>query len=434
MTTEWGAAIIQALPALVLNPFTYILVLLMALHLRRQISIERKLFGTKLHAFGEELFYALGIGVLGGLLVSIPLVLLGVVLTYHTFVCLWLMALLLMAFRVRYLCFAYAGSILALLSLIAGWLPAPGPGWLAAAGDILRTISLPALFAMVALLHLAEALLIYLSRLRPATPVFMRSKRGRMVGAYELQHLWLVPLFLVTESGQGSLPPLFASWPLFAQQPELPLGLVLLPAVLGYSEQAVASTPEEKMRFSARWLTLYGLILLGLSLAAVYLDWFIWLALLFAYLGHEALIVYSRYREESRAPIHVHPHRGLKILAVIPRSPAAKMGLRAGDVIVKVNGMPVRQRQALYEALSRNKAFCRLEVINPDGEVKFAQSSVYEHDHHQLGIVLAPDEEVPYYIERQDISQDISLIRLMGMPFKRNAQLTRTVGEEQEHA
>ncbi|MDQ0340002.1 hypothetical protein J2S00_002797 [Caldalkalibacillus uzonensis] len=430
MIADWGIAIVQAVPALVLNPFTYLLIFLIVMQWRRQIAIERKLFGTKLHAWGEELLFAVGMGVLGGLLISLPLLILGVVLPLDAFVYLWLIALLLMAVRVRYLCFAYAGSVLALFSLAARWFPAPGSGWIASVWDNLQALPLPALFAMVALLHLAEALLIYLSRFRAATPIFVRSKRGRIVGGYELRHLWFVPLFLVTESGQGTLTPLFHSWPIFAPDASLSFGLVLLPAVLGYSEQAVASTPEQKMRFSARWLMLYALTLQGLSLAAVYMEWFIWLAILFAFMGHEAPIVYSRYREESRAPIHVHPRRGLKILAVIPYSPAAKMGLRAGEVIIKVNGKVVNRRQDLYEALIGNKAFCKLELLNTEGEVKFAQSSIYEHDHHQLGIILAPDEEVPYYIDYLDIN----LLRLLKIKFKRNTQFVPTLREEQEHA
>jgi membrane-associated protease RseP (regulator of RpoE activity) len=206
----------------------------------------------------------------------------------------------------------------------------------------------------------------------------------------------------LVEGSQTPIPPLFTGWPLFGGEIVGPLSLLLLPAVLGFSEQAISSTPQQKSRFAAKWLTIYSLVLLAITFAAVYVAEFLLLfAIVFSFLGHEALIWYSRWRERKRTPIYVHPKEGLKILAVIPYTPAQKMGLQVGEVIVKVNGQAVHRRKELYKALKHNLAFCKLEVINLEGHLKFPKSSLYEIDHHQLGVILAPDEEVPYYLEQE---------------------------------
>lgn len=407
----WLKAMVMGIPSLFTNPLTYLLLIIIALQWKRQVDIERKLFSARLHTVAEGLLQSVFYGVLGGLLASCLFIGLGVVFSLEPFVYLWVIALILMLFQIRYLCFAYSGAVLGLLVLLSRWFPQVGQiTWLENFWTSLQEIYLPSLFILVAGLHLIEALLVYLTGGRRATPVFIQSKRGRLVGGFHLQQFWFVPLFLLMEGGYSSLLPLFSGWPLFAPEPASPFTLMLLPAVLGYTEQAVSFSPEEKARQSAKGLLVYSLTLLILTLLAVYLSPHLIIAvLLCSFLGHEALFWFSAWQEKRRVPIYIHPREGLKILAVIPRSPAAKMGLQPGEVIVKVNGHRVNQRNELYQALVTNQTFCKLEVINLAGELKFAQSSLYAEDHHQLGIVLAPDQQAPYYLE----AKRVSLIHLL---------------------
>ncbi|MNE56377.1 Cell division topological determinant MinJ [compost metagenome] len=73
------------------------------------------------------------------------------------------------------------------------------------------------------------------------------------------------------------------------------------------------------------------------------------------------------------------------------------MGLAAGETLHKVNGSYVKSKEELYEALVQNSAFCKLEVLNTEGELKFAQRARFAGEHHQLGVILAPDEQANYY-------------------------------------
>ena len=64
-----------------------------------------------------------------------------------------------------------------------------------------------------------------------------------------------------------------------------------------------------------------------------------------------------------------------------------KMGLQIGDVIRTVNGVQVQTTQQYYEALQLNRAYCKLEVIDDQGENRLVNRALYEGEHHELGVI-----------------------------------------------
>ena len=70
--------------------------------------------------------------------------------------------------------------------------------------------------------------------------------------------------------------------------------------------------------------------MLALSLLAEWWSPLTIAAALAALLLHEGLVWYSRYEEQQRSPMFVHPVRGLRVLAVLPDSPASELGILAG--------------------------------------------------------------------------------------------------------
>jgi len=79
---------------------------------------------------------------------------------------------------------------------------------------------------------------------------------------------------------------------------------------------------------------------------------------------------------------------GVMIAAVLPDSPAEKMGLQAGEIIRKVNGMEVHNELELYKALQINAAYCKLEVLNHKNELRLTQHEVYSKDHYRIGLLV----------------------------------------------
>ena len=147
--------------SLLTSPFYYIGVLLILLQYFRQTRLERKLFHIRLHAWPNQLAKTMLAGLVVGVLLSMAGLFLGVSLTGEAVLWLWGTAVVLVFVRVRYLCFAYSAGILGLLQWGLGWTTLDSRGdWLGAAVHSLAALDIPGLLVLVALMHIAEGLLV----------------------------------------------------------------------------------------------------------------------------------------------------------------------------------------------------------------------------------------------------------------------------------
>ncbi|HBN95455.1 MAG TPA: PDZ domain-containing protein, partial [Firmicutes bacterium] len=110
-------------------------------------------------------------GIGGGMLATMLFILLGVSISDAGVAYLWLAAILLMLINQRFLCFAYAGSLVSLMALITGF----------------PQIHVATLMALVAILHLVESLLILVNGYHNASPMFFKHKSGKVVGGFALR-------------------------------------------------------------------------------------------------------------------------------------------------------------------------------------------------------------------------------------------------------
>ncbi|OXM86330.1 PDZ domain-containing protein [Paenibacillus rigui] len=396
---------LHALLQLLTHPFYYVGIIFIVLQYRRQILFERKLFHTKLHSLVSETWRTVLWGWIGGLLASVLMAVVGATIQAEAILLLWIVSLLLILFRVRFLCWAYAIGVIGILQAVLGWFPSlsllgssDGAAWFTGA---LQSLNMPALLALVAVLHLVEALFVRQQGTRTATPMFYESKRGKIVGGYHLQGFWPLALFLLVPMQGANTVPL--PWtPLLGG--DLWSGgwtIVGFPVMIGFAEMTRSRLPKEKVRMSAKLLAGYAVAVLLLAILAKLAPVLTVLSSLLCIALHEGLLVYSRWDEAKRSPIFVHDKRGLKILAILPNSAAAGLELEAGEIIHKVNGVAVHTKRELHQAMQLNSAFCKLEVLNLEGETKFVKHALFSGEHHQLGILLAPDQEAMYYAEEK---------------------------------
>ncbi|MGG4144892.1 PDZ domain-containing protein [Paenibacillus algorifonticola] len=391
-----------ALLQLLVQPFYYVAILFILLQYTKQIKLERQLFAVKLHIWPRLLGRAIVTGLLVGLAVSLVGAFIGVAVTQQSVMWLWGVSALLMLFRIRYLCFAYAAGVLGLLQWIVGFTPlASGEGIVSQVAASLAAMDMIGLFMLVALLHLAEALLVRNQGGKLATPLFLSGKRGKIVGGYMLQSFWPVPLLLLVPvgggAGTGAATAALPWTPLLGADWSQGWTIAALPMIIGFSELTRSMLPEEKARHAAKGLLLYSAALAAAALLAWWLPVLLPIAALCSLLLHEAIIWRSRRLENASSPLFVHDQRGLRLLGILPQTPAEALGLHAGEIISKVNGVRVHSKADLHAALHLNSAFCKLEVLNYAGEVKFVQRARYENEHHQLGVILAPDEDANFY-------------------------------------
>lgn len=321
------------------EPIFWLVVVLVGLQYRRMNSLRESIYGVPVKSNWSEVGTALVFGLVGGLLGSVLMVFIGVTLTGSGLMYIWPLAILLMLVDARFICFAYAGGILALCRIVFGF----------------PQINVSQVLALVAVLHMVESLLIFFSGYLGAIPAFFRDRAGRVVGGFTLQKFWPIPIAALAFVVGMNVPPGAVDmpewWPLVKpgvrDAENIIYTLIPVVAALGYGDLAVARDPRSKSRVSAGFLALYSAVLLLLAVLADGSAWLGVVAALFSPLGHELVIHIGRKLEMAGPPVYVPSPYGLALLDVLPESPAWRAGMRSGDVILAVNGVPVRRRADL---------------------------------------------------------------------------------------
>lgn len=404
-----GWVLIEEIPSFFINPFLYIFLVMAWMQYRRQTLFERKLFHRRLTHPWEQWLHTVIHGLWAGLLASLIILGLGIVVQPFD---LWVIAGLsffFSLFHIQYFCFAYAGGLYVLLLTAAKLWPKGSEmaivRWL---WEPLSQANLPSVIGLIALFYLVESLLVRRNRGRGASPIYLNGKRGMLVGAYQLQKFWLLPLFLFVSVPEGTEAALSIPswWPMLlaGAGSGLSMSFVGFPIVLGFSDLMMSQLPEVKAKRSAKSLFRFGFILLVLAFVSKWSIWAGGIAGLFALTGHSLLIRWNIWRQWKEAPIFVQLGKGVVVLSVLPDTPAEKLGILPGDILVKVNGVELNHSEDLYPALQLKSAFCKMEVRNVDGHMKYLQRAVYQGEHHQLGLILAPDEHTPYYVDLKPVS------------------------------
>ena len=396
---NWTDAFVQ----LLLQPFTYMAILFLMLFYRRNVVVERKIFHVRLHPWGRQTWLSLGWGLAAGLIISVAMAFIGISLTREAVLLIWAAAILLLLIRVRFLSFAYAIGLLGILQFAVQFFPDWQLGGIG--GTLLETIrelDVTGLLILGGLLLIAEAVLVRWQAYKSALPLWMEGKRGKVVGAYQVQGFWLLPLFLlVPASTSGHVLP----WtPLLPPGWQDGFSMIALPVMLGFVEITRSMLPVQKVVATFKHLLLTAVVVLVLGICSIWWSPLAVVASAAVILMREGLFWLGNRRENESTPLYVHPSEGLRILAVIPGSPADELGIKAGETIYKVNGKLIRSAEQLHTALRMNSAFCKLEVRNLSGESKFLQRAIFAGDHHQLGMLLAPDPDTNRVVARKSLA------------------------------
>ena len=388
--------IVDGMSRAVFDELFWVVVVLVALQYRRTARIRERITGIETkqgffkNSFITETLLAVGFGLLGGFLGSLLMVLIGLTLSGSGLIYLWPLAIILMLIDARFLCFAYAGGILALSCLLFGF----------------PKINIPQLIALVAVLHMVESVLILVSGHLGAVPAYIKNRAGRIVGGFTLQKFWPIPLVALVVMGRGYLAEgmdMPKWWPLInSGLPGDPNSYIysLLPVVagLGYGDVAIARTPGEKSRISALLLGFYSVILLVLALAADRSRLLALLAAVFAPLGHELVIYIGKQVEFVNRPFYVPSGHGVMALEVFSGTPAWQAGLRSGDTVVEINGRPVSDKASLNLVLEM--AYCIFELAYiKAGEKDLRRVTVHLRPGQAFGILPVPEGNEVEYIE-----------------------------------
>ncbi len=363
------------------------IVMVAYLYIQRNARLEESWLGVLRNPVSTQLADVVLFGMLVGLMASVLIVLIGIVIDYNAILFIWPLALFLMLFNQRYICFSYAGGIVSLVSLLTGW----------------PKIDVSSLVALVGILHLMESLLIILDGYKDSLPVWIEHKMFKHVGAYLMQKVWPIPLVVLVipqatvglASGGGVAMPDW--WPLFKPQ-NMAQVFTLLPivAVLGYGDIAITQLPKERTRESGFWLGVYSTAILIMAVISSRVYWVKYLAAVSAPLFHELFIILSKRGQMHDKPAFTVPWRGLRVLEVIPEGPAQKMGVQPGDILLRLNGRDINSEDMLHEVLSQCGGFIWVDVERR-GRAITLEYRDYQNDIDNLGIIFVPRNTGKYF-------------------------------------
>lgn len=353
---------------------------------------QRQMFGVCNYTLTQQMMRAGAFGLVGGITGSWLLTLVGVTLNQLGLNYIWPAALALMLINMRFLCFAYAGGLVALANVLFGW----------------PVVNVPQVLSLVAVLHITESILIAISGGYSAMPMIIKKADGRLVGAFSLQNFWPLPLVVLAavaipaSDAPGAIIKMPDWWPLLPLALEAPAGsswlYVMMPVVaaLGYADMAITSLPQARRRQSALHLAAYSIILLAAALLSAKYSWLQAIAAVLSPLGHEFLIQLDNRREMEGPPRFVPPDYGLMVLDTVVDTPAAK-ALKPGDIITSLAGQPVNGRYELAAAISYAPGKFTVQWER-DGK-PFSKDLAFSDGERRLGVIPVPDGDEQFYAE-----------------------------------
>lgn len=238
---------------------------------------------------------------------------------------------------------------------------------------------------LVGLFMIFEGLFIRKYGAKFTSPIIETSKRGKKAVAYYSKKLWILPIFFLVPG--NLIENYFPYWPQFSLGYEQ-FSIILFPFVIGFQQKTRKTLPIMFYKQLGRTITICGEIVIILGLIGYFVPLIAYITLAIAFLVRLIIAVIYKMREKQDVYAVSPKSSGVTIIAVLPDSPAMKMGLLPGEVIRKVNGREVHNEKELYEALQINAAHCKLEVLNYNNEIRITQHVVYSDDHFRIGLLL----------------------------------------------
>lgn len=393
----FGLSILKGIISFFLHPLTYITIIGAFMLGLSRVKRDRRDFHTRVHDVLDDVPFAIIPGLLIGAAFLILNLLLGLTIPFSTTVAMSLGAfLLLVTGQIRFL----SPAFVFILPTLATFFYTPidlGNDTLNTMQEGVGNASPIALAILVGFLVFMEGLFITMNAGKQTSPRLVESKRGKLVGAHEVQRLWLLPLFLFLPVGQVES---FTWWPLL----DFGAGtyaFILLPFPIGFRKLIHHALPLPEMKSNGRQVALLGgaTVLIGLMSYFLSNKWIALVAIILVILGRAGILLL--HRGKNKPAYFNERNKGLVILGILPGSPADQMNLQVGEVISKVNGLPLGKGVDFYTALQRNAAFCKMEVLDVNGEVRFEQKALYNNTHHELGLLFVKENRFEEQEEAQ---------------------------------
>ncbi|MEK4228465.1 PDZ domain-containing protein [Solibacillus sp. FSL H8-0538] len=379
--------IVMAIGRFFMNPLLYIALMVALFIGYRRVKRERKYFNTRILSGWSEFKGLFQVGILLPLVISFISIAVGLTVSVEFLLLVSMLSIIALMLYVFHLLspiiiFTIAFGVLVVMDMQNWTVSYFGFDFAGVSYTSGLAVTIPLLAGMVLI---AEGIFIRKDGSKYATPIMEKTKRGLNAVAYFSKKIWVLPVVFIVPG--SAIDAYFPWWPHFSLGAEQ-FTLVLFPVVIGFQQLTRRTMPLYVYPKLGRSVIILGqLVLLG-GLGAYFEPLIGVGVLLLGLVARLGISISYKRSERNDSYAVIRSSRGAMIAAVLPDSPAEKMGLIAGEVIKKVNGLEVHTEDELYEALQINAAHCRLEVLDHRNEIRLTQHVVHSDDHHRIGLLL----------------------------------------------
>ncbi len=388
--------VLKVLELFFLQPLVWLGLLRSYMTARRRVNYERHHYRSAINAQFVEVRHFLVDGVLLGLATSIISLLLGIVVAPVWVVIYELIAVI----SLIVVPFALLPVTVFGLSWLIYWLYSPQltmvGGALQRYGVTTTSMSGGLLInglVLLAVILAVTAILLRWHREQGDSPELQPDQRGKRIVRYRWQQLLVLPVAVLVPGDW--LHATFSWWPVFMVG-QRSFSLILLPLLLGTSVRVYKQLPKVAwVRLAKRYgvvATIALVLAIGARIAALSPQWLLVLMGVVVVLTW-GILMQHHYHDQHQAFRFSDTDQGVRVIGLRKHTPADKLNIELGDVILECNRKPVHNERQFYAALLENPTYVHLKVRNLQQELIITETAIYNGAPHELGIVLFTDQE-----------------------------------------
>lgn len=371
--------ILKLIGSYLLTPVLWLGILYVIISYNQRINKERKQFRVAINKDFYEgrnfIKYGLFFFVMGSLISMI----LGLTLPTNSVYIYQILVVL--AFLIN----GFSTTSMLLVMTAAGILELVVPRFITFFGDVFPEISGPSWLLLIFISILADYYLTRNMKKHPLSPRIKSGKRGRNIATYLGRETVVFPLLALIPS--GTLSSTLNFWPVFNIGNQK-FSLILFPIFISTSVKVIKRAKERVIQDKLKNTEL----LLGLTFVLIVLTKFMsklfLISLIILTVVSIFLEIKLRKKEKNANSWYVETDEGIRIISVQPETPAAKMKLQPGDVILTCNNRVVNSEEEFYQALQLNSAYCHVKVRTYEGDLRIAESAIFMNSPHEIGLIL----------------------------------------------
>lgn len=342
----------------------------------KRITIMQKMtIGESINSPLELTLSQISLGIIGGVIVSLMMSSLGIIFNENSGIeIMFMISILLLFIKKRFICFSYSGAVLGMISILSGIL-----------SNITNTesyinVNILSLMTFVGIMHVVEGVLVIFDGGRGAIPVFS-NRNDKIVGGFAYNRYWALPVAIFI-AFSGSISSVTTSvvdtpnwWPIINRAETLLIlstaiiGAIPLYGVIGYNSVSFTKDKIKKPIYSGVGILIYGVLLTFIAQVSQFGVVGQIVVIAFAPLGHEIMIRIQNKIEEVGKYIYVTDNDGVSVLEVSPTSPAYEAGIRRGDKIIEVNNVKTVSEVEIFKIVRESIEEISVKIRRISGEM-----------------------------------------------------------------